>query len=120
MRRLGRHEARSACRPDPLLGELAEDFRADDDGHLGQVSLAEHLEVALLRQEEDEAGENKRQRRGLRIQAIRRTRALTANVSLLVADVSRVCSLAYVSRVQYVYASRVLFLPMILECTLCL
>lgn len=45
---LGRHEARSACRTDPVLSELAEDFRADDDGHLGQVSLAQHLEVALM------------------------------------------------------------------------
>lgn len=45
---LGRQEARSACRADPVLRELAEDFRADDDGHLGQVSLAQHLEEPLF------------------------------------------------------------------------
>lgn len=40
-----------------MLGELAEDLRADDDGHLGQVSLAQHLEETLFLVSTSRSGE---------------------------------------------------------------
>lgn len=46
-RRLSGEEASSSCRLNLPLGELAEDLGAHNDGHRGELSLAQHLEVTL-------------------------------------------------------------------------
>lgn len=44
---LGGEKASAPCCPDLVLGELAEGLGLHDDGHRGELALAQDLEVAL-------------------------------------------------------------------------